>query len=245
VSINTTREKTIRKQIRQYFQQVVYSVNQPAAARGMQSAFWNVAYFDKLFFEGMFGDFYFPDGEKPDWESLEWVQREFMQWFNEERTRCILTFPVESFALVYKEGKFQDESSADFVADELSRGHSFFIYISDTVDSLSSCCRLKNKLQTKIQMIKSIYHKMTKKKRKKKKKKKRKKKKRKKKKKPRKKKKKKQKSQKKKKKKMLKTKKKQKKKIKIKNLKKKKRKKIRQMMKMPVNKRKNLSYLNF
>ena len=149
VSINTTREKTIRKQIRQYFQQVVYSVNQPAAARGMQSAFWNVAYFDKLFFDGMFGDFYFPDGEKPDWESLDWVQREFMQWFNEERTRCILTFPVESFALVYKEGKFQDESSADFVADELSRGHSFFIYISDTVDSLSSCCRLKNKLQTK------------------------------------------------------------------------------------------------
>ena len=144
VSINTTREKTIRKQIRQYFQQVVYSVNQPAAARGMQSAFWNVAYFDKLFFDGMFGDFYFPDGEKPDWESLEWVQREFMQWFNEERTRCILTFPVESFALVYKEGKFQDESSAKFVAEEYARGHSFFTYISDTVDSLSSCCFSKD-----------------------------------------------------------------------------------------------------
>ena len=149
VSTNTTREKTIRKQIRQYFQQVVYSVNQPAAARGMQSAFWNVAYFDKLFFEGMFGDFYFPDGEKPDWESLEWIQQEFMQWFNEERTRCILTFPVESFALVYKDGNFQDEESAKFVAEEYARGHSFFTYISDTVDSLSSCCRLKNKLQTK------------------------------------------------------------------------------------------------
>lgn len=149
VTINTQREKTIRKQIRQYFQQVVYSVNQPAAARGMQSAFWNVAYFDKLFFDGMFGDFYFPDGEKPDWESLAWVQQEFMRWFNEERTRCILTFPVESFALVYKDGKFQDAESAKFVAEEYARGHSFFTYISDTVDSLSSCCRLKNKLQTK------------------------------------------------------------------------------------------------
>jgi ribonucleoside-triphosphate reductase len=149
VTINTSREKTIRKQIRQYFQQVVYSVNQPAAARGMQSAFWNVAYFDKLFFEGMFGDFYFPDGEKPDWESLAWIQQEFMRWLNEERTRCILTFPVESFALVFKDGKFQDEESAKFVAEEYARGHSFFTYISDTVDSLSSCCRLKNKLQTK------------------------------------------------------------------------------------------------
>lgn len=149
VTINTSREKTIRKQIRQYFQQVVYCVNQPAAARGMQSAFWNVAYFDKLFFDGMFGDFYFPDGEKPDWESLAWVQQEFMRWLNEERTRCILTFPVESFALVFKDGKFQDEESAKFVAEEYARGHSFFTYISDTVDSLSSCCRLKNKIQTK------------------------------------------------------------------------------------------------
>ena len=149
VTINTSREKTIRKQIRQYFQQVVYSVNQPAAARGMQSAFWNVAYFDKLFFDGMFGDFYFPDGEKSDWESLAWIQQEFMQWLNEERTRCILTFPVESFALVFKDGKFQDEESAKFVAEEYARGHSFFTYISDTVDSLSSCCRLKNKIQTK------------------------------------------------------------------------------------------------
>ena len=149
VTANTLREQTIRKQIRQYFQQVVYSINQPAAARGMQSAFWNVAYFDKLFFEGMFGNFVFPDGTKPDWESLEWIQQEFMQWFNEERSKCILTFPVESFALVYKDGKFQDEKSFDFVAEEYARGHSFFTYISDTVDSLSSCCRLKNKLQTR------------------------------------------------------------------------------------------------
>jgi ribonucleoside-triphosphate reductase len=88
VTMNTTREKTIRKQIRQYFQQVVYSINQPAAARGMQSAFWNVAYFDKTFFDGMFGDFYFPDGRKPDWESLEWIQKEFMQWF-------ITTIPLQ------------------------------------------------------------------------------------------------------------------------------------------------------
>lgn len=143
------RKKTIRSQIHQYFQQVIYSINQPAAARGLQSAFVNFSYFDKPFFEGMFGEFYFPDGTKPVWESLEWLQREFMQWFNQERLRCMLTFPVESFALVFKDGKFEDEESAKFVAEEYARGHSFFTYISDTVDSLSSCCRLKNMVQTK------------------------------------------------------------------------------------------------
>ena len=142
------RKRTIQKQIHQYFQQVVYSANQPAAARGMQSVFWNVSYFDKPFFEAMFGNFYFPDGTQPKWESLSWLQKDFMQWFNEERLKCIITFPVESFALIYKDGKFVDEDSAKFVAEEYARGHSFFTYISDTADSLSSCCRLKNKVTT-------------------------------------------------------------------------------------------------
>lgn len=149
ISISSNRKKTVLSQIHQYWQQVIYSINQPAAARGMQSAFINFSYFDKPFFEGMFGNFYFPDGSQPDWDSLNWIQREFMQWFNQERLRCLLTFPVESFALVYKDGKFLDPETAEFVADEYSRGHSFFTYISDSVDSLSSCCRLKNKVQTK------------------------------------------------------------------------------------------------
>ena len=146
---NSLRLKSIKNQIHQYFQQVIYSINQPAAARGLQSAFVNFSYFDKPFFEGMFGDFYFPDGSKPVWESLCWLQKDFMQWFNAERLRCMLTFPVESFALVYKDGEFQDKDSAEFVAQEYARGHSFFTYISDTVDSLSSCCRLKNMVTTK------------------------------------------------------------------------------------------------
>ena len=144
-----TDEISIKKQIEQYFQQVVYTINQPAAARGMQSAFVNFSYFDHPFFEGMFGNFVFPDFTKPNWDSFNWLQREFMSWFNAERLRCILTFPVESFALVYQDGHFLDQESADFVAEEYANGHSFFTYISDTVDSLSSCCRLKNKLTTK------------------------------------------------------------------------------------------------
>lgn len=143
------RHKTIKSQIRQHFQQVVYSINQPTAARGMQSAFWNLAYFDKPFFDAMFGNFVFPDMTSPVWDSLNWLQKEFMQWFNEERLKTILTFPVESFALIYKDGNFIDKENADFVAEEYARGHSFFTYISDTADSLSSCCRLKNKVDTK------------------------------------------------------------------------------------------------
>ena len=143
------RKKTIKKQIHQHWQQVVYSICQPAAARGLQSAFVNFSYFDKPFYEGMFGHFVFPDGTKPKWESLCWLQKEFMQWFNAERLRCMLTFPVESVTLLYKDGEFLDKDMAQFVAEEYARGHSFFTYISETVDSLSSCCRLCNKIQTK------------------------------------------------------------------------------------------------
>lgn len=134
------RQRTIKDQIHQYFQQVIYSINQPAAARGMQSAFVNFSYFDKPFFDAMFGDFVFPDGSRPVWESLEWLQWEFMEWFSKERERVVLTFPVESFALIYKDGKFEDEKSARKLAKVMANGHYPFIYISDTVDSLSSCC---------------------------------------------------------------------------------------------------------
>lgn len=140
--------RTIRSQIYQYWQQIVYSINQPAGSRGLQSPFTNFSYFDKPFFDGMFGNFVFPDGTKPDWDSLKWIEKEFMQWFNRERLKCLMTFPVESFTLLYKDGKFADEEMFKFVCDEYARGHSFFTYISDTVDSLSSCCRLKNKIQT-------------------------------------------------------------------------------------------------
>ena len=146
---HASRFMSIRKKIHQHFQQVIYSINQPAAARGMQAAFVNFSYFDKPFFDAMFGNFRFPDMTEPKWESLKWLQKEFMMWFNAERLKCLITFPVESVALIYKDGKFEDEDMADFVAEEYARGHSFFTYISDTADSLSSCCRLKNKVNTK------------------------------------------------------------------------------------------------
>lgn len=138
--------RNIDKTLEQKFQQIVYSINQPAAARNFQSVFWNISYFDKNYFEGIFGEFYFPDGTQPQWESLSWLQKKFAKWFNEERTKCILTFPVETMALLTNGEDVVDEEYADFTAEMYSKGHSFFTYMSDSPDSLSSCCRLRNEV---------------------------------------------------------------------------------------------------
>ena len=145
-SARLTETRTIEKVIEQKFQQIVYSINQPAAARGFQSIFWNISYFDKNYFDGMFGDFYFPDGTQPKWDSLNWLQKKFMKWFNKERTKTILTFPVETMALLTDGEDVVDKEYADFTAEMYAEGHSFFTYMSDSADSLSSCCRLRNEV---------------------------------------------------------------------------------------------------
>lgn len=140
------KHRNIDKTLEQKFQQIVYSINQPAAARNFQSVFWNISYFDRYYFEGLFGEFVFPDGSKPQWDSLNWLQKKFMSWFNEERTKCILTFPVETVALLTDGEDIRDKEWADFTAEMYSKGHSFFTYTSDSADSLSSCCRLRNEV---------------------------------------------------------------------------------------------------
>lgn len=142
------KQKTIGSQIDQYFQQVTYSINQIAGARGMQSPFTNFSFFDKYFFEGMFGEFVFPDGTKPEWNSTNWLQKRYLHWLNQERLKCILTFPVCSYAcLTDKEGNFKDLDTFHYICNEYAQGNSFFTYMSRSVDSLSSCCRLQNAVQ--------------------------------------------------------------------------------------------------
>ena len=141
------KQRSIDKVITDCFEQVVYSINQPTGARNFQSVFWNVAYYDQYYFQSLFGEFVFPDGTKPVWESLSWLQKRFMRWFNQERTRAVLTFPVETMALLSKDGDIMDAEYADFTAEMYAAGHSFFTYVSDNADSLSSCCRLRNEIQ--------------------------------------------------------------------------------------------------
>lgn len=138
--------ETHRKEIENHLQQVVYSINQPAAARGYQSVFWNISIYDQYYFDAMFGNFVFPDFERPNWESTAKLQRFFMRWFNQERTKAILTFPVVTAAMLTEQGKCKDSAFADEVAQELAEGNAFFIYQSDNPDSLASCCRLRNEI---------------------------------------------------------------------------------------------------
>ena len=143
----SNRGRSIDKVITDAFEQVVYSLNQPAAARGNQSVFWNIAYFDRPYFEGMFENFVFPDGTAMQWASVNWLQKRFMRWFNEERRRKLLTFPVETVNLLDDGNDYVDSEWKDFVAEMWAKGHSFFVYRSNSVDSLASCCRLRNELQ--------------------------------------------------------------------------------------------------
>ena len=139
--------RTLEQVIENCFQQVVHSMNMPAGNRGYQTVFWNVGYFDKNYFDGVFGEFKFPDGSKPKWETLSWLQKKFMKWFNAERTKYILTFPVETMAMLTDGHDIVDKEYADFTAEMWAEGHSFFCYLSDSPDSLSSCCRLRNSLK--------------------------------------------------------------------------------------------------
>lgn len=144
------RERTIHSVIHDKFSQVVYSLNQPAAARNFQSVFWNIAYFDQPYFNGMFEDFVFPDGSEPCWDSVNWLQKDFMKWFNAERLKTatsFLSFPVETVNLLDDGTDYVDKEWKDFTAQMWAEGHSFFCYRSNSVDSLASCCRLRNEIQ--------------------------------------------------------------------------------------------------
>lgn len=132
--------------VRQALQGVVYALNQPASARGNQSVFWNISVLDRFYFEQLFGGFKFPDGTQPVYEgTFRKLQMFFMEWFRQERERALLTYPVLTASLlVDAEGKPKDKHFAWACAEEMSKGLSFFVYESDSVDSLSSCCRLRN-----------------------------------------------------------------------------------------------------
>lgn len=143
-----SKERTIRDAIYKAFKQFIYGVNQPAGNRSYQSPFTNVSYYDKTYFSSLFGEFYYPDGTKPEWSAVDVLQRLFMKFFNKLRTKQILTFPVETMAMVYdpKTNDIIDKDYKDFTAEMYAEGHSFFTYISDSADSLASCCRLRNEL---------------------------------------------------------------------------------------------------
>ena len=140
-------KKTIGQKIEQYFQQIVYSMNQPAGNRSYQSPFTNFNYFDSNYWHSLFDDFMFPDGSKPVWERVSHLQKKFIKWFNKERTKTLLTYPVESMCLLHDGKDVLDKEYKEFAAEMWSEGHSFFMYLSDNPDAVASCCRLRNEVK--------------------------------------------------------------------------------------------------
>lgn len=139
-------KRTIKDSILKAFKQFVWGINQPAGNRSYQSPFTNISYFDHTYFTSMFGTFYYPDGTQPEWKAIDVLQRLFMEWFNRLRLKQVLTFPVETFAMVHNGKDIIDKEYKDLCAEMYAQGHSFFTYISDSADSLASCCRLRNEL---------------------------------------------------------------------------------------------------
>lgn len=140
------KQRTIGEEIDQAFQNVVYSICQPAGNRSYQSPFVNFNYFDRFYWHSLFDQFVFPDGDTLSWDAVSFIQKRFMKWFNNERTKTLLTYPVESLCLLSKDGEYMDQEYADFAAEMWSEGHSFFVYTSDNPDAVASCCRLRNEI---------------------------------------------------------------------------------------------------
>lgn len=132
--------RSIGSAIHQAYQQIVYGWNQPAGNRSYQSPFTNISYYDKNYWHALFDEFVFPDGTKPEWERVDFLQKDFMQWFNEERTKALLTFPVETMALLTDGKDVLDKDYKQFTAEMYAKGHSFFTYLSDNPNALASCC---------------------------------------------------------------------------------------------------------
>ena len=139
-------KRTVRDNILKAFKQFVWGVNQPAGNRSYQSPFTNISYYDHTYFTSLFGEFCYPDGSKPEWIAIDTLQRMFMKWFNQIHLKQVLTFPVETFAMVHNGDDIIDLNYKQLCAEMYAEGHSFFTYISDSADSLASCCRLRNEL---------------------------------------------------------------------------------------------------
>ena len=128
---------------RQQFQKFIYRLNQPFL-RIDQSAFTNVSIFDRPYLESLFGGTVFPDGTMAidHIEDLIEFQKVFMDVVSETRETNMFTYPVLTYSLYYKDGKFQDEEFARWASKHNIRWSDSNFFVSDNIGILSNCCRL-------------------------------------------------------------------------------------------------------
>ena len=134
---------------RQNFQRFIYAVNQPYTRDGQQSAFTNTSVFDHPYFEALFGGKMFPDGSfMIDYEEeIIAFQKVYMEEMAKIRSRNMSTFPVSTISLLYQNGEFVDKEFAEWALRHNMQWSDSNLFIDDSVNSLSNCCRLKSDIR--------------------------------------------------------------------------------------------------
>lgn len=128
---------------RQQFQKFIYRLNQPFL-RIDQSTFTNVSIFDRPYLESLFGGVEFPDGQLAIDHIEDFIefQKVFMEVVSEIREENMFTYPVLTYSLYYKDGKFQDEEFARWCSNHNIKWSDSNFFVSDNIGILSNCCRL-------------------------------------------------------------------------------------------------------
>ena len=134
---------------KQGFQRFIYAVNQPYVRDGSQSAFTNTSVFDRPYFEALFGGSEFPDGSFMMDAEEEIIQ--FQKWYMEEmaeiRSSNMFTFPVSTISLLRQNGEFVDKEFAEWAVRHNMKWSDSNLFVDDSVNSLSNCCRLKSDIR--------------------------------------------------------------------------------------------------
>ena len=116
---------------------------------GSQSAFTNTSVFDRPYFEALFGGAEFPDGSfmiDAEEEIIEF-QKWYMETMAEIRSENMFTFPVSTISLLRQNGKFVDEEFAIWAIKHNMKWSDSNLFVDDSVNSLSNCCRLKSDIR--------------------------------------------------------------------------------------------------
>ena len=127
----------------QEFQRIVYKLNQPYL-RVNQSAFTNFSIMDESYLESIFGGKTFPDGSYmiDEIDNIIEYEKAFMEVVSEIRAKNVMTFPVLTYSLLRKDGKFVNEEFAKWCCKHNMKWADSNFFISEDVTSLSNCCRL-------------------------------------------------------------------------------------------------------
>lgn len=141
--------KTPENYAKQNIQRFIYAVNQPAVRDSIQSAFTNVNFFDHPYLEALFGGSEFPDGSFmiDELEGIMDFQKLFLEVMSDIRSKNMFTFPVSSISMIYKNEKFEDEDFARWAIKHNMKWNDSNLFTSDSVTSLSNCCRLKSNIE--------------------------------------------------------------------------------------------------